>query len=241
MDKLDVIAHESPAGLAAVQAWRARGAEPADPVRFRFIEALARRAALQPAPVRQRLDARVIALLAACEAAAPGELQADPGPAPAPPAAPTPGPLAALTATLTQRGAARARSEAAPGLPPSLVGPAELASAQYFRSTWSRLSAHKRLTQSLAKQPDNAGPLNSHRLIHRALSVMRELSPAYLQRFMAHVDTLMWMEQMQASAAPASKDAAKGKAGKAGTRPAIKTATKTATKTVKKTTRGKAA
>jgi hypothetical protein len=86
------------------------------------------------------------------------------------------------------------------------------------------LSAQKRLTASLAKQPENAGPLNSQRLIHRALSLMRELSPAYLQHFMAHVDTLMWMEQAQAGPAPSakSKDTAKAKPAKAAPKTARK-------------------
>ena len=72
----------------------------------------------------------------------------------------------------------------------------------YLRSTWSRLSADRRLTQSLAKVPENAGPLNSQHLVHRALTQMRELSPEYLHHFMAQVDALLWLEQA-ASPAPA--------------------------------------
>ena len=67
----------------------------------------------------------------------------------------------------------------------------------YLRTTWSRLSADRRLTQSLAKVPENAGPLNSQHLVHRSLTLMRELSPEYLHHFMAHVDALLWLDQAQ--------------------------------------------
>ena len=195
---------------ALLQAWHASGADRVDPVRFRFIEAMVRRTEVQQGAARALLDARVAALLAAY-----GE-RAEPAPAMAsePPLAPALGPLAGLIAELAQHAAAQAQQDLPPGVPASLIGPAELKSAHYFRSTWSRLSAQRRLTESLAQLPDNAGPLNSHRLLHRALSLMQELSPEYLQRFMAHVDALMGLEQVQADAAAAGKDTARGKAGK---------------------------
>jgi hypothetical protein len=64
----------------------------------------------------------------------------------------------------------------------------------HFRSTWARLSADRRLTQSQALVPENAGPLNSHHLVHRSLTLMRELSPEYLSRFMSYVDALLWID-----------------------------------------------
>lgn len=86
----------------------------------------------------------------------------------------------------------------------------------YLRTTWSRLSADRRLTQSLAKVPENAGPLNSQHLVHRSLTLMRELSPEYLHHFMAHVDALLWLDQANgAGNAPTSpKPAAKTARGK---------------------------
>ena len=42
----------------------------------------------------------------------------------------------------------------------------------------------------------DAGPLNSGSLVHRSLTLMRELSPGYLQQFLSYVDTLSWMEQL---------------------------------------------
>lgn len=100
----------------------------------------------------------------------------------------------------------------------SLGGPPDLKAMGYFRSTWSRLSAERRLTQSLARVPDKAGPLNAQHLVHQTLAAMRELSPGYLNHFLDYADTLMWLERVQsarpAEAAPA-RGAGKGKGGRA--------------------------
>ena len=71
---------------------------------------------------------------------------------------------------------------------------------QFFQRTWSRLSADQRLAQSRASLPENAGPLNSHHLVHRALTLMRQLSPDYLERFVGYVDALQWLEQADEAA-----------------------------------------
>ena len=76
----------------------------------------------------------------------------------------------------------------------------ELPVLDYFRETWSRFSTEKQLRQSLEQVPDNAGPLNSHSLVHRSLSLMRALSPGYLQQFLSYVEALSWMEQLVAPA-----------------------------------------
>lgn len=71
----------------------------------------------------------------------------------------------------------------------------ELRSAQAFRETWSRICAEDEVTEAVQRGPDNAGPLNSHMLVLRTLGLLRELSPDYLRRFMAHADTLLWLDQ----------------------------------------------
>jgi hypothetical protein len=43
--------------------------------------------------------------------------------------------------------------------------------------------------------------------VHRALTLMRDTSPEYLQHFMAQVDALMWLEQAQAQPAPPARSA----------------------------------
>ncbi len=91
--------------------------------------------------------------------------------------------------------------------------PRELASVQRFRGTWSRLSADERLRQTLAQVPPQAGPLNALHLLHRALVGMQAISPDYLQHFVAHVDALLWLEQVHAAslAVPAARAGARRK------------------------------
>jgi len=71
----------------------------------------------------------------------------------------------------------------------------ELRPMQFFRDTWAKLSAEKRVAQAIEKPSENAGPLNSHRLVVRSLSTMRDISPEYLNRFVSYIDTLLWLEQ----------------------------------------------
>jgi hypothetical protein len=193
---------------------RARGAGAADPVRLRFIEAMARRAEGFDGAARQVLDTRLAQLIETFQQA----LATAPAPATegTPPAAartaaaPTPSPLSELLGRLGHAGAAaqHAAAHSLPGTPrPTLAAPPELKALRAFRGTWQRLAADQRLTQALAKVPDNAGPLHSHHLVHRALTLMRDTSPEYLQHFMAQVDALMWLEQAQAAKAPPSPPA----------------------------------
>lgn len=87
------------------------------------------------------------------------------------------------------------------------AAPGDAQMLQFFRRTWSRLSAEQRLAQSQSTLPENAGPLHSHQLVHRSLTLMRELSPAYFEHFIAHVDALLWIEQNPAQRLPAARKA----------------------------------
>lgn len=71
----------------------------------------------------------------------------------------------------------------------------ELRSARRFRETWERIGAETQVQQAQARAPQNAGPLNPERLIIKTLAHMGECSPHYLRRFLAHTETLMWLEQ----------------------------------------------
>jgi len=61
--------------------------------------------------------------------------------------------------------------------------------------------------------PPQAGPLNALHLLHRALVGMQAISPDYLQHFVAHVDALLWLEQVHAAslAVPAARAGARRK------------------------------
>jgi hypothetical protein len=184
---------------ALVEALRAQGAERADPVRFRLVEAMARRTAAQQGEARRLLEARLAELVAGFTTP----------PAPTQPAAapgrPAPGPLASLLVPLGDR-SGRPSATRLPAGQPAGHGPAPASAAgeppalDYFRATWSRLQTEQRLAQSQARLPGNAGPLNSQHLVHRALMLMHELSPGYLQHFMGQVDALLWLDGVSEAA-----------------------------------------
>lgn len=214
MDLPDVSAHVGASASdldARIDAWRARGADRLDPVRFRLIEAMARRLAVHEGPARRVIEDRLAALLAALAEG----VEQTPAVVAAAPTAPVPrnaarqaavpppqGPLGELVASLAQQ------QQPSPADAAARFGDAqELKTLSYFRSTWSRLSADRRWTQSLATVPENAGPLNSHHLLHRSLTLMRELSPAYFNQFMSYADALLSIEQMQIAAGAPAKPA----------------------------------
>jgi hypothetical protein len=186
-----------------IAALRERGAHRLDPVRFRFIEALARRASAHAGETRRVLDARLAQVLADY-----GHRHGQDRPAADDPASPAGQPQTETLAGLVQQLARHAAEHGGRHAPadPGVQGaaPAELKALQYFRSTWCRLSVDQQLSQSLAKFPENAGPLNSHRLVLRSLQMMRDISPAYLQRLMSYVDALLWLDQASAGGVPAT-------------------------------------
>lgn len=197
-----------------LDALRAQGLDQHAPVRFRYLEALAARMDAQPTAVRQvlaqRLHAQVQAYaLQACHAehgqrCAPGTV----APASAAAAA-QPSPLARLNRELAGH-AGGALSSAVPGSDEPALS--DLKSVREFGEVWSRIAADAQVARALVQAPENAGPLNSHKLVLRTLALMRELSPGYLRRFLAQVDALMSLEQAAASAArPAGKSARGGR------------------------------
>ena len=95
---------------------------------------------------------------------------------------------------------ATAKSAEAPKpLPDKRQEPAQL---DYFRDLWAGVNASLQLKQSQARVPGNAGPLNSSSLVHRSLLLMRDLSPGYLQHFLAHAEALSWMGQLSEPSTP---------------------------------------
>lgn len=218
---------------AMLDAWREGGADRVDPVRFRFLQAMARRSAVLDGLARQLLDERLAGHLnayaqlldAETDADADGERDAERAaepsaernaPPPAEPANDAPSALAGLLAYLADPSLNTTDGEPdwnrdALGLRDAYP---DVQMLEYFRAVWSRVSADRQVRQSQQQVHKNAGPLNSNQLVHRALSLMRELSPGYLQQFLSYTDALMWMEQIHAATAPAPKDAARGAAKK---------------------------
>lgn len=206
---------------------RAQDLPTRDPVRWRRIDALAQRAAHHSGATRQLLDARLQALIDEAAAAATPAKAAPSGSAAgnAPTtdaAAPTPT-LSTLLARLQAGGlGAGAGSAAAEGDAATLVTaplaartsrpPRDLNIVQKHRGAWTQLRAEQRVAQSQTALPDQAGPLNSQLLLHRALTLMRETSPGYLQHLMGQAEALMWLEQALAAPSADAKAASRAKA-----------------------------
>jgi hypothetical protein len=177
---------------------------------MRVAEGLARRASAHAGEARRLIDERVAAIVQSLDALPEATARV-------PVAAPAAGrtALSALVAhAARQRGASplpasapaagRAPAMASPrssATPPAVTGAAaDTSTVAFFKRTWSRLSADQRLAQSRAALPENAGPLNSQHLVHRALVLMRELSPEYLEHFVGYIDALQWMAQVNEAA-----------------------------------------
>ncbi|MEY8175024.1 DUF2894 domain-containing protein [Burkholderia multivorans] len=190
---------------AMLDAWREQGAARLDPVRFHRLDALERRAAALDGDARALLDARLAALAdeyAQLVARTPAPAGPDAPQAHAAPAhASSRGALAGLVERLARDAQADRR-----GIDSELV--------DYFRATWAKVRTEQQYRQSLDQVPRNAGPLNSNSLVHRSLSTMRELSPAYLQQFLSYVDALACLEDLVGAGAQPDKDAARTKTTK---------------------------
>jgi hypothetical protein len=90
----------------------------------------------------------------------------------------------------------------------------ELKSAQYFRNTWSKLSAERQLAHALDQAPKNAGPINSHRVVLESLALMRAISPDYLNRFVCYTDTLICLDTQNKGVQPKARSTAADQSGK---------------------------
>ncbi|WP_088508810.1 DUF2894 domain-containing protein [Burkholderia ubonensis] len=189
---------------AMLDAWRASGADRLDPVRFHRIDALERRAAGHDGDARRLLDVRLDVLLAgyADDVERAGGANEPDDVAHARPAS---GALAGLVTHIARD----AQADRA-GIDPALI--------EYFRETWSKVRTEKQYRQALDQVPRNAGPLNSSSLVHRSLSLMRDLSPGYLQQFLSYVDALAWLEDLAGGGAQAEKEAPRAKGVKKGAR-----------------------
>lgn len=99
----------------------------------------------------------------------------------------------------------------------ALLPVGELKALQDIRETWAKRSTEKAVAKALDEAPEDAGPLNAHRLVVRSLMAMQEVSPEYLGRFVNQIETLLWLEQAGARLLGKQDKNAEGKP-KAGTR-----------------------
>lgn len=228
-----------------IETLRAEGAWRVDPARFHALEALAQRTLAQPQPVRRILEERLRAALA--DYATRVDSTRDKIAQLATPLAARQPRLArelrALQASADLRGLRPLLNKAAPppacalvplnehvrSISPSVVAAIaaaeseehpELSSVRRFRRMWASSLSLERIDKAVFRKPEKAGPLNSHVLVLQSLSLMRELSPDYLRRFMTYVESLQWLEQAStrppAGGGKSTKGGKGGKASKAG-------------------------
>lgn len=190
---------------STLDAWREQGADRLDPVRFQFIQAMANRTIDLDGHARQVLDTRLAELIHQYRT----RLDSDANTAtPNTPSSKTPqvGTLSSLLNHLTALAAPNTARAFAGSVGNLRERYPELPVLDEFRSTWSRVSANRQVRQSEEQVHENAGPLNSNHLVHRTLSMMRDVSPGYLHQFLSYLDTLAWVEQLQIANSPPLKE-----------------------------------
>ena len=174
--------NEAAPALPDLDALRAAGAARVDAVGWHYLETLASRTQAQSGPARFLLHAKLQEALQRFDA----RMTAADHPKDAP--EPLPSPLATLLQDMGPK-------TAPPGSGRSAGWPSENPRIQAFKKQLGQISVQKQVTQAMAQAPQNAGPINSHMLVLRSLGLMRDISPDYLNRFMAHVDTLLCLEE----------------------------------------------
>lgn len=180
-----------------LETWLEDSADRLDPVRFQRIMALERRAATQEGEVRRLLDERLAELInayaadldtatAATRHAVSGELR---------PARPS----IALADLMQHISSSTPQRDVSP-----LPSRSDSAVFDDLRQVCAEVRTESQLRQALTPAPADAGPLNSASLVHRALTRMRDLSPDYLEHFIAYVDALSGLEPICAKNMPST-------------------------------------
>jgi hypothetical protein len=191
------------APMALLESLRVAGAARFDAVGWHYIEALAERSGGHSGPAQALLNEKLNKALVQFKR----RLDAAPQPSSTAQQAPSPSPFAALLSDMSRHAPAVQGSLAAPAGPAlkTTAWRAESPKVQQFKKQLSQISVQKQVRQAIAQAPQNAGPINSHMLVLRSLGLMRDASADYLSRFMAHVDTLMCLEETGKASAPAKK------------------------------------
>lgn len=181
---------------------RELGADQHEPVRFRYLESLEQRLRdqqLQHSTHWQRL----LKSIADYEAHYAEPSNQEPSPSPSK----THSALAELVATLNRQ---EAEAAAPSGSSVEQLVRGETMTTHQTAShqskplrAFSRAHAGRnnqalgqRIQRAIEQVPAEAGPMNGHRLVSRAIAEMQRLSPEYLNRFVGYADTLMALEQL---------------------------------------------
>ena len=191
---------------AQLQALHESGAEQIDPIGWHYLQVLAERTRTQSGTAQTLLEARLARALQDLRA----RLAEAPQRSATPATMAAPSPLALLLQDMAPSDHANTarQPQQSPGWR------AESPRVQQFRKQLRKISVQKQVSQALAQAPQNAGPINSHMLVLRALGLMRDISPDYLNRFMNYVDTLLCLDEAQRQQQPSKKSATASRTGR---------------------------
>jgi hypothetical protein len=175
----------------SLESLQSQGAQGFDPVRFQYLQALSNRMQKQHGAVRRALEDKLQVALRDY-----GDRYAQP--AKARQAGVTHQRLAGLRAlaVLNRYLGNLAQEDTDVGLDGDAPNRPEMKSVRQFKQALSKQQAQDQVVQAVSQGPENAGPLNSHSLVLRSLTLMRELSPDYLQKYLSHVDALLWLDKL---------------------------------------------
>lgn len=185
-----------------LQALHEAGAAARDPIGWHYLQTLAVRTAAHTGTAQALLERKLQQALDAFE------VRWHNCPAPQVSVHRGPSPLAQLLQETGQNPAAVSAGSASTAsnrrAPPPGLRP-DNPRVRQFRRQLRKISVQKQVGQALAQAPRNAGPINPHMLVLRALGLMRDISPDYLDRFMTHLDTLLCLEDAEKNRLAASK------------------------------------
>ena len=190
-----------------LQQLQAAGAARLDPVGWHYIEVLARRTQAHTGAARPLLQDKLERALDACSARLQAIEAAPFGAHEPPPSAAPRSALAQLLQDIAPAASAVPLAAATPAAVQKAGWQAERPHVQQFRQQLSKISVQKQVRQAIAQAPQNAGPINSHMLVLRALGLMRDISPDYLDRFMGYVDTLLCLDEAERNRSQPKKSA----------------------------------
>lgn len=189
---------------------RQADAQSIDPVRFHYLEALERRlreqglqqgrhwnklqqalddyARKQPRNTHQSPDASIPANVSPLSEL----IERLNEQSPAPEAAKT-SPLTDLLADKSSEPAEAARTSI--DITPT-NSPRPLRAMMRARALQDERTLERRIQSAIEHSPENAGPMNAHRLVSRAIGELQRLSPDYLKRFASYTDLLLNLEKL---------------------------------------------
>lgn len=160
--------------LAQLRTLRQDGAHHRDPVRFAYLESFATRLAESRRAPSQKHQEKLEQALADYQARS-SDNQHDPI------AGPYRSPLAVLLHTLRGDGDA----------------PRDLKALAPIREAQARQQMAARIQHAISHTPGDAGPLNAHRQVARALAALQDISPEYLEHLVTYLDDLMVLEKIR--------------------------------------------